>query len=362
MAIKVTGSTDISGAVSMTPQDNKTVCIVARGVGNNIAEANKVFGVYGSTDAISKWGEDAKAVKLTETLIKNKSSNIKGIIPAPADTESGQTDADMYEKAFAKLLLEDGIDIIILDTYEDGIVTKLKEHLTSAEAEDKFRYAVVGTSVGKTTDEVKTIANTINHKRVFLASPCTVDMTNTALDGIYVACAVAGAIAVETRDPALPMNGVKLMGFGGVERVALSTEYNTLVGAGIVPIGKTAGNEPYIYRLVTTYTKDANNKADTIWQEGSTVFITDDVLNAVITRIRTNYKRTKNVARLYKSMRTDVINILSTKQGLEIIDQFDPNTVIVRKDPQDILGAIIEYDYNIVTPLYNIRVKQHAKL
>ena len=95
---------------------------------------------------------------------------------------------------------------------------------------------------------------------------------------------------------------------------------------------------------------------------GTTRMIADNVLESVETRLRAKFKRTKNVTRILASIRTEVIDVLTEKNGLEIIENFDPATVSVIKDPTDTYGALVDYEFDVVTPLYTITITQHMKI
>ncbi|NMA75632.1 MAG: hypothetical protein GX963_16100 [Bacteroidales bacterium] len=160
----------------------------------------------------------------------------------------------------------------------------------------------------------------------------------------------------EKLDPALPMNGVQIRGFAGVSRMMLASEMDVLVNSGITPLYNDGGL-PTIYRLVTSDIDEGK-----IWQEGTTRFIADYTLETVQNTLRDRYKRTKNVIRILDSIRTTVKSTLETLEGLEIIENFDASTLTVVKDPSDLYGALIDYEFDVVTPLYTITINQHMKL
>lgn len=364
MANLITGSTDTTGALSVLPGSGKTVCIVASGGTSPSVVAETIFNIVGIADAKAKFGNDADAVKLVDILVNNGVTNIKGIMvgkvgesPAPYTT-----DVLAYEAAFNKLMSDSYIDIIIYDKDDATIHAEIKDHLDTAEAEDMFRYAVVGASASADNVALAAMALGINNKRVFLAGPSTVDGSNVAQSGIYAAAGLAALIATETSDPALPMNGVEMRGFGGVSRVLTKAERSTLVNAGVTPVYSSPSGRPTVFRLVTTYTKNTQAEADPTWQEGTTIFIADDLMKSIQARLRANYTRTKNVVRILKSIRTDVIDILATKNDLEIIENFDEGKVSVIKDPSDTYGALVDYEFDVVTPLYTITITQHMKI
>lgn len=363
MANHITGITDTTGAVAVLPNQHKTVCIVAvKGADEGAAAEETIFNVVSTADASTKWGGAVKPVELVKILIENGVTNIKGIIAKAVGGEY-TTKADAYAGALSKLLVDSNIDIIISDETDATIHAEIKDHLDVAEAEDKFRYAVVGVAAGLTNSAIGTLATAINNKRVFMAGPNTVTSGNIAQLGIYTAAGLAALIATETYpDPALPMNGVEMIGFGGVERVLLKAEKDTLISAGVTPLYTSPAGRPTVYRLVTTYTKDTQAQNDPTWQEGTTIFIADDIMKSVQAKLRANYKRTKNVVRILSSIRTEVVGILETKQDLEIIENFNPDSVSVIKDPQDTYGALINYTFDVVTPLYTLTISQHMKI
>lgn len=68
------------------------------------------------------------------------------------------------------------------------------------------------------------------------------------------------------------------------------------------------------------------------------------------------------MTRVLNAIRDDVKLTLQTLNELEIIENFDESTVTVSKDPADRYGALIDYEFDVVTPLYTITINQHLKL
>lgn len=353
MANRITGSTDTTGAISVRPKSAKSLLLVCKSTatGTGASTPNKIYTINGTADANTKFGETVS--KLVKVLINNGVDNIKCI---SVDVDA---DADAYEAAMDISLTDNTIKVVILDTTTSEIVTTLKSHLAKAEGEDMFRYGVVGLA-STTIDTAVTEAKSINDKRIFTPFPHFVDAENVTLSGIYGAAGLAALIMTETSDPAMPMNGVEFVGFGGVSMPLLKANKTSLEQSGITAI--VGGSTPNIWRLVTTRTTDGDNVPDPIWHEGTTLFIADDILETVITTLQATYKRTKNTTRILDAIRTTVIGILEAKEGLEIIENFDKNTVSVIQDPEDIYGALVDYEFDVVTPLYTITITQHMKL
>lgn len=353
MANRITGSTDTTGAISVRPKSAKSLLLVCKSTvtDDGAATTNKIYTITGTADADAKFGADVS--KLVKILINNGVDNIKCIA---VDTVA---DAEAYSAAMDASLSDNTIKCVIIDTTTSEVAAALKSHLNKAESEDMFRYGVVGLTATSVSAAV-TEAKTINDKRMFTSFPHFVDANNTTLTGIYGAAGLASLIMTETSDPAMPMNGVEFVGFGGTSMTLMKADKNSLEQGGITAI--VGNSTPTVWRLVTTKTTNSDGTNDPIWHEGTTLFIADDVLETVITTLQGTYKRTKNTARVLDAIRTTVIGILEAKEGLEIIENFDKNTVSVVQDPNDIYGALVDYEFNVVTPLYTITINQHMKL
>lgn len=358
MANRITGSTDTTGAISVRPKSPKSLLLVCKAGEGASATPDTLYTVVGTSDASTKFGETVS--KLVKVLINNGADNIKCIAVGTPGTDEDL--ADMYEDALDASLADNTIKCVILDTTDAEIVTTLKAHLAKAEGEDMFRYGIVGLASSE-IDAAVAEAKNINDKRMFAPFPHFVDVNNTALSGIYGAAGLAALIMTETSDPAMPMNGVEFVGFGGTSLSLLKANKNSLEQAGITAI--VGNSNPAVWRLVTTRTTTGTGNSaqpDPIWHEGTTLFIADDILETVITTLQSTYKRTKNTTRVLDAIRTTVIGILEAKEGLEIIENFDKNTVSVIQDPEDIYGALVDYEFDVVTPLYTITITQHMKL
>lgn len=348
MANRITGSTDTTGAISIRPKSEKSLLLVCKSAGT--AVANTIYTVNGTADATTKFGEEV--AKLIKVLINNGVDNIKCV-------SVGTTgDAEAYADAMDASLVDNTIKVVIIDTTVSEIITALKAHLNKAEGEDMFRYGVVGLAATAIEDAIEEV-EAINDKRIFAPFPHFVDHENKVLSGTYAAAGLAALIMTETSDPAMPMNGVEFIGFGGTSLSLLKADKNNLEKGGITAV--VGNSSPSVWRLVTTRTKDGDVE-DPIWHEGTTLFIADDVLDTMIGTLQATYKRTKNTARIIDAIRTTVIGILEVKEGLEIIENFDKNTVSVIQDPEDIYGVLVDYEFDVVTPLYTITISQHMKL
>jgi hypothetical protein len=356
---KIISSTDTNGNATVIRNSDRSILIVGEGVD---ATKELVFNISSTADASTHFGGSSSCIAIVNILIKNGVKNIKGIVTGEyaATGKPYTTKALAYAGAFAKSLVVDDIMCIILDTTDPTINAGLKAHLDSADAEELFRYGVVGVPTATTTVAgAVAIATAITSDRMFLAYPNVVNDSGVVQDGCCTSAGIAAIIVTQTNDPALPVSGISINGFGGVASKLLTAELSTLVTGGVTPLYPNSGL-PTIYRLVTTAQKVAT--VDSIWHDATTRFIADDVLMAVEEKLRANYKRTKNVSRIINSIKTDVIGVLENKAGLEIIQNFDKSTVSVIKDPNDTYGALVDYQFQVVTPLYTITITQHMKI
>lgn len=358
MPIDVIGSTDTSNALPVSMGRAKSICLICKAGSDSTGPESTLLPIFSMGDATKKIGNNTTALDMIKVFIRNRVSQIYVMI-APMDSE---TEPKPMYKETLKLSLQHSIDIVMIDSAIQTDLLLLKDHLDEAELEDKYRYTV-GSISTTTNEEVLSYQELVNHSRVFIPIPELTDIDTALPVGPQVtSAALASLIATETVDPALPMNGVEPKGFGGVSRILSKTELNTMVDNGITPFtAQGLGDTATVYRLVTSYTKDGV-ELDPTWQEGTTRFIADDVLDSVRKRILKKYKRSKNVARLLDAMKTDVIDVLGIKEGLEIIENLDPSTVSVVKDPDDLYGALIDYEFDVVTPLYTVKIKQHMVL
>lgn len=354
MANKVTGSTDTSGALTTAPSIMKSILVVGTKKENSTTEIkeNTIFGITGTADARAAFGDNAVVEKIIKVFIQNGADYINGMILGSSETAM----ADALEASMA----DKSIKVIITEGNDATTIAALKDHLTLCEKNDMFRYGVIAPTeeASATQTTLVAFAKTVDSDRIFI--PSTLPTLNDEVVDPQVAAAGLGAlIMTETDDPALPMNGVSMAGYSGLSRTMLETEMKILANNGVTPL-YLEGTAPTVYRLVTSC---VTNEADhTIWQEGTTRFIADYVLETNENMLRANYKRTKNVTRILKAIRGDIKINMEKFEAAEIIENWDESTLTVTKDPQDMYGALVDYEFDVVTPLYTITITQHMKL
>lgn len=354
MANKVTGRTDTSGALTTAPSIMKSILVVGTKKENSTTEIeeNTIFGITGTADARAVFGDNAVVEKIVKVLIQNGADYINGMILGSSETAMADAlEASMSDKS---------IKVIITEDNDTTTIAALKDHLALCEKNDMFRYGVIAPTeeASATQTTLVAFAETVDSDRIFI--PSTLPTLNGAVVDPQVAAAGLGAlIMTETDDPALPMNGVSMAGYSGLSRTMLETEMKILANNGITPL-YLEGTTPTIYRLVTSCVTDESKHA--VWQEGTTRFIADYVLETNENIVRANYKRTKNVARILNAIKGDIKINMEKFEAAEIIENWDESTLTVVKDPQDMYGALVDYEFDVVTPLYTITITQHMKL
>lgn len=354
MANKVTGSTDTSGALTTAPSIMKSILVVGTKKENSTTEIkeNTIFGITGTADAKAAFGDNAVVEKIVKVFIQNGADYINGMILGSSETAM----ADALEASMA----DKSIKVIIPEGNDTKTIAALKDHLALCEKNDMFRYGVIAPTEEASATQTTLVAygKTVDSDRIFI--PSTLPTLNGAVVDPQVAAAGLGAlIMTETDDPALPMNGVSMAGYSGLSRTMLETEMKILANNGITPL-YLEGTSPTVYRLVTSCVTDESDHK--IWQEGTTRFIADYVLENNENMLRANYKRTKNVTRILKAIRGDVKINMEKFEAAEIIENWDESTLTVVKDPSDQYGALVDYEFDVVTPLYTITIRQHMKL
>lgn len=354
MANKVTGRTDTSGALTTAPSILKSILVVGTKKENSTTEVkeNTVFGITGTADAKAVFGDNAVVEKIVKVLIQNGADYINGMILGSSETAM----ADALEASMA----DKSIKVIITEGNDTTTIAALKDHLTLCENNDMFRYGVIAPTkeASATQTTLVAFAKTVDSDRIFI--PSTLPTLNgTVVDPQVAAAGLGALIMTETDDPALPMNGVATAGYSGLARTMLESEMKILANNGITPL-YLEGTAPTVYRLVTSCVTDESKHA--IWQEGTTRFIADYVLETNENMLRANYKRTKNVTRILKAIRGDIKINMEKFEAAEIIKNWDESTLTVIKDPSDQYGALVDYEFDVVTPLYTITITQHMKL
>lgn len=383
MANKIIGRTDTSGAVSLgsiTSNSKRPILLIGQGVDE---KKEVIFKINGTKDAIAHFGETSPFVEIVKALVLNGVKVLEGMNIGTVGTSVAGTDEEFgdgdtpspgtpavtydyptidkaYAAAYEKSLVDKEIMIIILDTDSADARKDLAVHLKTAENADIYRYAVVG--VPKTITDIENVQDMvtkINSDRIFVPFPNLLNTDGELLDGTFTAAALAAVLNTQTDDPALPTNSIAITGFGGVSIQFLESDLKTMADSGICAFFNEDGVAT-TWQNVTTAQKEKGDFS--IWHDATTRLIADNVLATVLAKLKANYRRTKNITRVLDSIRGDIIAILENKLALEIIEEFDEELCTVVKDPEDRYGALADFEYKVVSPLYTITVTQHIKI
>ncbi len=346
---------DASKAVSALPGTAKVIGLIANA---KQGTKGKKYVVTTYSDAERTFSIDAAYTHMTGLLYQLFKNGAKRIIavPAaiPANAEGIATDQD-YQDALDALLEEEAVQIVVCDSTAATVHAKIKTHVGDASADRKERIAIVG-GPAQEASAAEAAAEAINSGRVFYVDPTPLAEDGvTELSGAYMAAAVAAQVAINV-DPAMPLTGVVLKGFGGLKTKRSGDEIEALISAGVIPIESFNG-EIQIVRAVSTYTKDAQGVEDTLWQELTTVLIADDVISSIRNDLARNYKRAKNSDSKRSSIKTRVTTILEAKMRAEIIEFYTEPTV--EKNPDKPTQSDVDFGFDVMDPLNQIHINAH---
>ncbi|MGI5985034.1 MAG: phage tail sheath protein [Clostridiales bacterium] len=340
----VYSSVEVSSSLSGS-NTGKTVGIAAVSAAGEKGVCKSVAS-YG--EAVSLYGADCNLTKLIKVLLLNGAAAVEAV---PVSVGTAATASD-YAAAFAALMDKEDISIMVCDSRNIEVYSKMKAAIEGASENCKYRIGIVE-SAG-TVNEAANKAAELNYERIVMVYPAVED--DGALCGASAA-AMAGLVSSGS-DPALPVNGAVLSGIDGFSRVFSDAEINTLIKAGVTPIESVYGN-PSVVRGVTTRTKTAG-VADTTWRELTTVLIIDDVIPSVRSALRRKFPRVKNTAQTRGAIRTQVIIELENKLKREIIDAYGP--VTASADETDPTVCIVGFEFTVAHGLNRIILSAHISV
>ena len=301
-----------------------------------------------SSQSVEAFGEDTQAGMSTilKLLFQNGASSVTAVRVAD---EGALAD---YEAAFAVLSGQD-VQVVVCDSGEVNVHQALRSAVESDSAVRRERIAVVGGS-GETAAELVSHAAELNSERMVLVGPDALDSNGGTLPGVFAAAAVAGVIAAGT-DPAVPLNGAKLRGLGGLAASYSDNEIDLLVRGGVTPLESESGIIAPV-RGITTRTT-TGGAADATWRELTTILIVDEIIPAVRSALRSKFARTKNTARNRGAIRSQVIVELEKKVAAEIIDSYGEVTAVA--DPDDPSVCLVEFGFAVAHGLNQIYLTVH---
>ena len=253
-----------------------------------------------------------------------------------------------YATAFHALMAEESIRFMVCDSRSAAVHATLLATIEAADEKSKYRIGVVESS-DTTRAALIGSAQALNSERmVLLSHHCSEGTVGAA------AAAVCGVMAGE-RDPAVPVNGAKLVGIGAIGADFSDGDFNLLVRGGVLPL-ETVGGEVRVIRGITTRSTTAGTP-DAAWREVNTVLILDTVIPTVRDALHTGFARVKNTVQTRGAIRTRVIIELERFLQQEIIESYD--NVTVTADPEDPTVCLVNFSFTVAHGLNVIELNAH---
>lgn len=313
----------------------------------------KVVRVTSAEQAEAEFGANSGGdclVELTRLALLNGAAAVAAVAAAVGKTPTEEE----YAAAFAKLEAEEHVELMVCGSEMLAVQQALRQSVKNASEGRRERIAVVGAD-GETVSELVTRAQALNCERVVLVAPNAIASDGeSAISGVSVAAAVAGAIAAEN-DPAVPLGGAVVKGFGGLDALYSDSELDTLIRGGVTPL-ECVGGELSVVRGITTRTK-TGDADDATWRELSTILIVDDVIPAVRSSLRAKFHRSKNTAQTRSAVRSQVILDLENKMAAEIITGYDE--VAVSVDSENPTVCLVDFGFTVAHGLNQIHLTAH---
>jgi phage tail sheath gpL-like len=347
--MKVKTTLDAQAGMAALGRDAKRVVVIAAG---SSGTDNKLVDVFSLSQAKSEF-TSGNIVDLLETCFTNRVKRVAGVKITVTGSEL-EADLDAkYQAALDAILAEGQIDYIVMDSNAASRVTIAKTHCENATAENRPRKVL---SWGDTT-----LAGNQNNGRAWILDDNLIDTEGVDVLGMHGAASIASVVSLET-DPALPVHGLKLRGFGGVKTKKTIAEMDTLADGGVIPL-EQVGGDVVIYRGVTSYTQDSTGSPDSTYSDITTIEIIDTVVPGVQRYLQNKYKRSKNTDGVRDQIESDVKTVLLEYEGLEYIEDVEDSSSIsataVTGEPKK---TRVDYNFNVVNPLEEIQIYAHMIL
>lgn len=335
---------DASTVVS-AGRGSKIIGVAAKAARGTVGEAVTLTGYAAG---VAAFGEDT--IPGMSTILRLLFLNGAAQVEAVRVADAGEK-AD-YEAAFAALGKREA-QILVCDSPEAEVHQALRSAVEEASGQRRERIAVVGNR-GKSAAELVSHAAALNSERMVLVGPDALGVDGEVLGGVFAAAAVAGVLS-DSRDPAVPLNGAKLSGLGGLDEEYSDNDIDLLVRGGVTPLESVAGVISPV-RGITTRTT-SGGAVDTTWRELTTILIVDDIIPAVRSALRSKFSRTKNTVRTRSAIRSQVIVELEKKLAAEMIDSY--GDVRVTADADDPTVCLVEFGFTVAHGLNQIYLTVH---
>ena len=317
---------------------------------STVGSVNTVVRLASYAQGIAAFGEDAEGTAGMAALLRLLFQGGASVVAAV------RVDGEDYEAAFAALQTDGDVQVVVCDSGDLDVQKALRTSLEDAAEARRERIAVVGMSGASVTGLIER-AEELNCERMVLVGPDCLDSGGNAVSGVCAAAAVAAAAAV-SRDPAVPLNGTKLPGLGGVSQDFSDNEIDLLVRGGVTPLEAVDGAVSPV-RGITTRTSTGGVK-DATWRELTTIFIVDDVIPSLRRSLRSRFSRTKNTLQTRGSIRAQTIVELENKLRAEIIEGYSDVSVSASEDDPSV--CLVEFGFSVAHGLNQIYLTAHITI
>ncbi|MFI3250342.1 MAG: phage tail sheath subtilisin-like domain-containing protein [Eubacteriales bacterium] len=276
------------------------------------ATPNEVRTITSASDGVKVYGEGLMS-SLIGYALQNGALAVVAIAIAEGTIEG-------YESGISILDNVESLPLIICDSTDLEVQQKIRDHVLLASEGRKERIAIFACGSDVENSAICEQANGLNCERVVLVA----GKYTEELGGLYCAAAMAGVVAKES-DPALPLNGVSLLGVPTLNGQYPDNELDLLVQGGVTPLEESLGVVSVVRGITTKSSTDG--VADSTWRDLSTILIVDEVIGDMRTALRLKFLRVKNTEQTRGAIRTQVLLELEAKKTREIIVDYDGITV-----------------------------------
>ena len=341
-----------TSTVVISNAGDKVVGVVGQAAAGTVGQAVRLTSVDQAVTAFGQ-GTGNSITNLARLALYNGAAAVVAV----AAKVGGEPSKEEYTAAFAVLEGQEDVDLVVCGSGELEVQQALRQSVEQASAARKERIAVVG-SDGESVEELVVRAEALNSERVVLVAPNALSADGeSTLSGVAVAAAVAGVIAAEP-DPAVPLGGAEVLGFGGLDAAYSDNDLDLLIRGGVTPLECVSGKLSVV-RGITTRTKTGES-VDATWRELTTILVVDHVIPTVRNSLRAKFSRSKNTEQTRSAIRSQVILDLANQLTREIITGYDEVTVTA--DSENPTVCLVDFGFTVAHGINQIHLSAHITI
>lgn len=326
-------------AVRTLPANAQSVCLIVPLLVGGTLVALTPIQVYSAADAKAYTNSPVAESMVAAAIAANRYLNVSIVAISVAD-EVTEPDITPALDAIAGASYTQ----LVSAWQSQTALTAMRTHINTVTDAINQQSLLGVAAVTSTLAAGVTLAAALN------SGPITVAvLPGTSSSAAELAAAYAAVIASET-DPARPLNTLPLTGIG-VPALAdrlTRVEQETALASGVTPLEVGPGEVVQIVRAISTYTKSAAGADDVSLLDLTTMRTLYYVRDAVRTRIRLRFPRSKLNDQVAAAVRGEILDVLKKCEELEIVEHVDDNAaaLIVERSTQDAnrLNAAIPTD------------------